>query len=71
MGKYLNVVVPGNSLTWHRKIVIYNEHVNEKDTTQIQCLTYSRKVGLIILSSAQILKQGHNNEKPKKEIKII
>lgn len=51
--------------------MIYNEHVNEKDTTQIQCLTYSRKVGLIILSSAQILKQGHNNEKPKKEMKIM
>ena len=40
--------------------------VNEKDTTQIQCPTYSRRVDLIILSSAQILKQGRNNEKPKK-----
>ena len=49
----------------------YDEHVNEKDTTQIQCLTDSRRVDLIILSSAQILKQGHNNEKPKKENKIM
>lgn len=49
----------------------YDEHVNEKDTTQIQCPTYSRRVDLIILSSAQILKQGHNNEKPKKENKIM
>lgn len=51
--------------------VTYDEHVNEKDTTQIQCPTYSRRVDLIILSSAQILKQGHNNEKPKKENKIM
>lgn len=51
--------------------VVHDEQVNEKDTTQIQCLTYSRRADLIILSSAQTLKQGHNNEKPKKENKIM
>lgn len=63
-------MVPGNTVldTEHR---VYNEHVNEKDTTQIQCPTYSRKADLITLSSAQILKQGHNNEKPVREIKIM
>lgn len=39
---YLSVVVPGKTL-FDTETVVYDEQVNEKDTTQIQCLTYSRR----------------------------
>lgn len=59
-----------NHSTWPTECKIKWTY-QQKDTTQIRYPTRNRREDLIILSSAQILKQNHNNGKPRREIQIV
>lgn len=63
------LLVPNHS-TWPTECKI-KWICQRKDTTQIRYPTCNRREDLIILSSARILKQDHNNGKPRKEIQIV